>query len=63
MTSEELADILLTNDISMYEVAQAIELAYRGYMRREFEYASIEYLKDNSETLAFYMSALNYARI
>lgn len=62
MTSEELADIILTNDISMYEVAQAIELAFSGYMGREFGYMSMEDLEEHSKRMAFYMSALNYGR-
>ena len=63
MTSEELKDILLTNDISMYEVAQAVEMAFKDYMSKEFSYMSMEDLEEHSKRIAFYMSALNYARI
>lgn len=63
MTSEELAYILTTNDMSMYEVAQAVEMAFKDYMSREFSYMSMEDLEEHSKRIAFYMSALNYARI
>lgn len=63
MTSEELADILLTSDVTMYEVAQAVEMAFKDYMSREFSYMSMEDLEEHSKRIAFYMSALNYARI
>ena len=62
MTSEELADIILENDLCLYEIAQAIELAYKDYMGRVFDYMSIEDLGKHSEMMAFYMSAINYAR-
>ena len=63
MTSEELADIILESDLCLYEVALAIEIAFKCYMSREFSYMSMEDLEEHSKRIAFYMSALNYARI
>ena len=63
MTSEELADIILESDLCLYEVAQAVEMAFSGSMSREFSYRSMEDLEEHSKRIAFYMSALNYARI
>lgn len=62
MTSDDLVTIFKESDLTLYEVAKAIDEAFYWYMENTFSYQSIEDMTKYKDLMAFYFAAVNYGR-
>lgn len=62
MTTDDLVQIFKENDLTLYEVAKAVSLAFAEYMDCEHSYQSIEDMTQYKDLITFYFAAVTYGR-